>query len=294
MRNEPRRPATRAPRKSGSGVLRAGQQVAEADPRQGGVRQGVAQQALAAQQGEAAEHPSEGAEHRRPEEDVPGREAQLHVFPPGVRAARQRPLLEQRLGRLGQHGQPPAVGALEVLGREGGGHRARRHQPHVEQHHVVEVLGHGLEVVVHGHHRAAGVAQLLEQGEDGALGGGVDPGERLVHEVEPGVLGQGAGEEDPLLLAARELADLAVREILHAHLLQAGEGGLPVVRATAGGTSRCGRRAPWSPRRGRWWGSPSRRSRAAARSPPRSGVWRRVRRRSAPSRSPGGRARAWP
>ena len=190
------------------------------------MRQGVAQQALAAQQGEAAEHAAEGSEHGGPDQDVAGREAQVHgpSSPGSPRSASWSARFWSSASVAWvKHGQAAAVGALEVLGREGGGHRARRHQPHVEQHHVVEVLGHGLQVVVHGDHRAAGGAQLLEQGEDGPLGGGVDAGEGLVHEVEPGVLGQGAGEEDALLLAARELADLAVGEVAHAHLVEAGE-----------------------------------------------------------------------
>ena len=38
--------------------------------------------------------------------------------------------------------------------------------------------------------------------------GHVQPGERLVHQQELGLLGQGASDEDPLLLPAREFADL--------------------------------------------------------------------------------------
>ncbi len=60
------------------GGLAAREQIAEADPWQGGVGQGVAQEALAPQQREAAEHPPEGTQHRGPDQDVAGREAQLH------------------------------------------------------------------------------------------------------------------------------------------------------------------------------------------------------------------------
>ena len=56
-------------------------------------------------------------------------------------------------------------------------------------------------------------AQTLEQIHDRALGRGVHPLERLIHEVDLGILHQGAGQEDALLLAAGELADLAVGEV---------------------------------------------------------------------------------
>ena len=75
-----------------------------------------------------------------------------------------------------------------------------------------------------------GGPQLLEQGQNRALGGHVDAGEGLVHEVDAGVLGQGAGEEDALLLAAGKLADLAVGEVADAHLVEAVERLLAVRR----------------------------------------------------------------
>ena len=91
---------------------------------------------------------------------------------------------------------------------------------HVEQGDPVEVLGHGLQVVMDDDHGLAGGAQFLEQFDDGAFGGGVHALERFVHEVDLGVLHQRAGQEGALLLAAGELADLAVGVILHAHLDQ--------------------------------------------------------------------------
>ncbi len=72
---------------------------------------------------------------------------------------------------------------------------------------------------------AAG-AQLAEDGDDGAFGDGVDGGEGFVHEIDAGVLDEGAGEEGALLLAAGELADLAVGEVLHADLFEGVHGGL--------------------------------------------------------------------
>src|SRR3546814_8744389 len=57
----------------------------------------------------------------------------------------------------------------------------------------------------------------------GGLGGGVDAGERLVHEVQVGFLGQRPGQEHPLLLSAGELADLPAGEVRHADLVETGQ-----------------------------------------------------------------------
>src|SRR5687768_16960071 len=62
-------------------------------------------------------------------------------------ASLQRAVLEQRFRRLGEDGQLAAIGALQGLGVEGGGDRAGRHEPQVQQHHLVEVLRHRLEIV---------------------------------------------------------------------------------------------------------------------------------------------------
>ena len=78
-----------------------------------------------------------------------------------------------------------AVGAPQVLVREHLVHRPRRDPAHVEQEHPVEVLRHGLEIVVHHEHRLALRAQRLQQLHDGPLGRGVDALERLVHQVDP-------------------------------------------------------------------------------------------------------------
>jgi hypothetical protein len=79
---------------------------------------------------------------------------------------------------------------------------------------------HRLQVVVDDDHRLSVVAQLAQDIDDGALGGRVDAGHRLVEEIDIGFLDQRAGEEDALLLAAGELADLAVGIVLHADLRQ--------------------------------------------------------------------------
>lgn len=69
-------------------------------------------------------------------------------------------------------------------------------------------------------------AQPLEELDDRPLGDGVDPGKGLVHDVELGLLGEGPGEEDALLLTAGELADLTIGELAHPDLVQAGHRGV--------------------------------------------------------------------
>jgi hypothetical protein len=53
-------------------------------------------------------------------------------------------------------------------------------------------------------------------GDDRVLGLDVDAGEGLVEQDDPAVLRQCAGQEDALLLPARQFADLALAEIAHA------------------------------------------------------------------------------
>ncbi len=77
---------------------------------------------------------------------------------------------------------------------------------------------------MHDHHRLARGAQVAQEVDDGALGHGVHALERLVHEVDARLLHQRARQEHPLLLAARQLADLAVAEVRHVHLGEGREG----------------------------------------------------------------------
>ena len=74
------------------------------------------------------------------------------------------------------------------------------------------------------HHRLPLPFQLAQHLYDRLFRGGIHAGKGFIHQVDPGVLRQGAGQKNPLLLAARKLADLAVGVVGHAHLLQTGEG----------------------------------------------------------------------
>ena len=79
---------------------------------------------------------------------------------------------------------------------------AFRHAAHVDHEDMVEIVRHGREIVVDGDHRFAFGLQGFQDVDDGAFGGGVDACEGFIEQIEIGVLGQSAGEEDALLLAA--------------------------------------------------------------------------------------------
>ena len=88
------------------------------------------------------------------------------------------------------------------------------HQPVGEHHGVQRVVRdqdrHGLEL-----------GQVApELGADVEAGTGVQRGQRLVEEQQPGAGGQGAGEGDPLGLAAGEPARLGAGVLGEAHPLQ--------------------------------------------------------------------------
>ena len=86
----------------------------------------------------------------------------------------------------------------------------------VEQHGAIAELRHAAQIVRGDQHHPPFIAKRTQQLDDGVLGIDVDAGEGFVEQNHPPVLGKRAGEEHPLLLAAGELADLALAEIAHA------------------------------------------------------------------------------
>src|SRR5687768_10435156 len=72
----------------------------------------------------------------------------------------------QRLGGFIEEREPAAVSLVEVFLGEDLIRRAAGDDAHVQQHDVVEVLRHGLKVVVHDQRGSAGVAQVLEDAHD--------------------------------------------------------------------------------------------------------------------------------
>ena len=79
---------------------------------------------------------------------------------------------------------------------------------------------HAAQIVGRDQHDPALVAQRAQQRDDRLLGLHVDAGEGLVEQDDLALLRQRAGEEDALLLAAGEFADLALAELGHADALQ--------------------------------------------------------------------------
>jgi len=81
------------------------------------------------------------------------------------------------------------------------------------------------------HDGATAIPKLAQHLDDRPLGRGVDARERLVHEVELRVLREGPGQKDPLLLAARQLADLPIREVAESDAIEAGQPALAMAPA---------------------------------------------------------------
>ena len=126
-------------------------------------------------------------------------------------------------------------------------HRALRHDPHVEQRHVIEVFRHGRQVVMHADDRLAARAQFAQHLDDGAFGRGIHAGERFVHQVQIRVLRERTGEEDALLLAAGKLADLPGGVVGQTHLGERRAGLLPLFAASRADTSQACGKAPSPP-----------------------------------------------
>src|SRR5215213_8854168 len=122
---------------------------------------------------------------------------------------------------LGEQAKAAAISCMQVLRSEGRSKRDARDQADIEEREPIEVLGRRLEIVMNTDHGLATRAKFLQEVNNRSLGSRVHARERLVHEIELGVLGQGAGQKDSLLLTAAELADLPVGEIGHSHLLKA-------------------------------------------------------------------------
>ncbi len=109
------------------------------------------------------------------------------------------------------------IGLGERLARGPGGQKDA-----VDQHDLIAEIGNAAEVVGGDQHQVAALAELAQQFDDRALGLDVDAGERLVEQDDLAFLGQGAGQEDALLLSARQLADLALAEARHADAFECG------------------------------------------------------------------------
>ena len=118
---------------------------------------------------------------------------------------------DQRDRRLGQARDRKRRIGLQLLQRP-----ARDDATGLDQHEMVgEALDLG-EVVadVQDRDRERGV-QRLEIGQDLVLAQAVEPGQRLVHQQQPGLREQRAADRDPLALAAREAQRRPIEQTLH-------------------------------------------------------------------------------
>ena len=109
------------------------------------------------------------------------------------------------------HAMPAAVSAVDVFLGQHLGDRPGSHEFGIEQDALREVLFRQFEVVHRGQHRAA-LRLPVEEDVRQLLGGEeVQAGQRLVEQKNVGALGEGARQEDPLLLAAGKPVNLPVR-----------------------------------------------------------------------------------
>ena len=89
------------------------------------------------------------------------------------------------------------------------------------------------EVVGRRDDRPAGVRLRLEDAHQVLLGRDVDPGHRLVEQVQVGLRRERLGQEDAPALATRQGADLAIALVRHADRLERCRDGLAVLRGRA-------------------------------------------------------------
>ncbi len=100
----------------------------------------------------------------------------------------------------------------------------------VEEKALVEERGCGIEVVMGGNDETAFFRELGEKSGERFGGVAIEAGEGFVEEEDVSFLGEGAGEEDTLLLAAGEFTDLAVVEVADSEGCEGVVNGLVVLR----------------------------------------------------------------
>ena len=108
---------------------------------------------------------------------------------------------------------PPAVGLIEIGGREDGRGFAGGDETGFEQHGVFEMFTCETQIVDHGEHGAALRAPTAENVHEFFRRVDVESGKWFIEEENIGALRERAREEDALLLSAGKLADLARGEI---------------------------------------------------------------------------------
>ena len=133
-------------------------------------------------------------------------------------------------GAVGEDEELRAEGVGEVGLAENIGGGAEGDEAMVEEQDEVELAGGEVEVVGGDHDGDLGCAEVIEEVEGGIEGGDIHAGEGFVHEEDVRLLGEGAGEEDALLLPTGEVADGTAAQVGDAHLAQALVNDLTVMR----------------------------------------------------------------
>ena len=90
----------------------------------------------------------------------------------------------------------------------------------LQAHEVGEVGGDAVQVVGREHDGEAVGVEVGEEVQDLVAGAHVDAGRGLVEQQHSGLAEQRPGDEHPLLLAAGELADVAIAEAADAELVE--------------------------------------------------------------------------
>ena len=98
--------------------------------------------------------------------------------------------------------------------------RAKGDFAHVDQQQVVEVVFCCLQVMIDSNDSIPFRAQGAQKIYDDSLRRGIYPDKWLVHEIDTCVLRKRSCQKHPLLLAAREVADLAIGVAGHSDLFK--------------------------------------------------------------------------
>ena len=95
------------------------------------------------------------------------------------------------------------------------------HESLIDENNAVEIIGHSRQIMVYNKQRFTLLCQRLQKLDDLFLRGHVYPYKRLIEQPYIGLLAQCPRQKHPLLLPAREGANLAVAQRLDAQFLSA-------------------------------------------------------------------------
>jgi hypothetical protein len=132
----------------------------------------------------------------------------------------RRAIDDERHARVLEHVHRRAVDVLQHRGREHVARCTLGRDANVEAQQPRQVGRHAVEVVGAEHDRQPLVVQAAEQVQHLVTGAHVDPRGGLVEEQHVGAAQQGPGDEHPLLLTARQVADVAPAQVADAEVVE--------------------------------------------------------------------------